>query len=132
MTQQGLADRLNQLGSQIDRSAVAKIEAGATNARNSRELGLAETFAFALALDVAPVHLLVPIDSDEPIRLAPNLEASPYETRAWIRGAFPMFSDPRAYFTIVPATEFELAKGALASWLQNAPIQVTTEPEEAS
>lgn len=126
MTQQDLADRLNHLGAQIDRTAVAKIEAG------NRELALAELFAFALALDVAPVHLLVPIDSDEPIRLAPNLEASPYETRAWIRGAMPLFQDPRAYFSTVPTTEFEAADGALADWLRTSPIQVTTEPEDES
>jgi transcriptional regulator with XRE-family HTH domain len=124
MTQQGLADRLNQLGAQIDRTAVAKTE------RGTRELALPELFAFALALDVAPVHLLVPIDSDEPMRLAPNLEASPYEARQWIRGFLPLLQDPRPYFTIVPQSEFEAANGALASWLQTAPIQVTAEQED--
>ena len=132
MTQQDLADRLSHYGARIDRTAVAKVEAGATGGKDSRELGLAEMFAFALALDVAPVHLLVPIDSDEPIRLAPNLEASPYETRQWIRGFMPLFQDPRPYFTIVPESEFAAADGALAAWLQNAPIQVTTEPEDES
>ena len=66
MSQQGLADRLNQLGARVDRSVVAKVESG------KRAVSLEDAFRFALALDVAPVHLLVPIDSDEPIHLAPN------------------------------------------------------------
>src|SRR4051794_4209041 len=80
MSQQGLADRLNQLGARVDRSVVAKVESG------KRAVTVEDALRFALALDVAPVHLLVPTDSDEPIHLAPNLKASPYETRAWIRG----------------------------------------------
>ena len=130
MTQQGLADRLNQLGARIDRTAVAKIEAGADGGRGSRELALAEMFTFALALDVAPVHLLVPLESDDPIRLAPNLEASPLETREWIRGFMPLLQDPTPYFTLVPEHERPAAARSLASWLENAPIQVSTSGEK--
>lgn len=101
MTQQGLADRLNQIGARTDRTAVAKVESG------KRELSLREAFQYAYALHVAPVHLFVPTDSDEPINIGPNLEASPAEVRAWIRGQRPMpFQDPRAYFSTVPENEF--------------------------
>jgi hypothetical protein len=124
MTQQGLADRLNQLGVRTDRTTVAKIEAG------TRELGLAEAFAFAQALDVAPVHLFVPTDSDEPIHLAPNLSASPPEVRAWIRGQMPQFQDPRSYFKNVPLTETRAAGEALAAWEQNTPIKIKTKENE--
>lgn len=123
MTQQGLSDRLNQLGAQLDRTTVAKIEAG------RREISLSETFSFALALDVAPVHLLVPIDSDEPISLAPNLEAAPHEVRAWIRGAMPLHQDARAYFSAVPMAEFEAAEQALTSW-QQMPWRIHEAEEE--
>lgn len=126
MTQQDLADRLNQLGARVDRTAVAKIEAG------KRVITLSEAFTFALALDVAPVHLLVPTDSDEPIRLAPDLEASPNEVRAWIRGAMPMLQDPRVYFSAVPLTETKPAGDALAAWEQTSPIQVSTGPDGPS
>jgi transcriptional regulator with XRE-family HTH domain len=126
MSQQGLADRLNQLGARVDRSVVAKVESG------KRAVSLEDAFRFALALDVAPVHLLVPIDSDEPIHLAPNMEAPPHEVRAWIRGFMPLFQDPRVYFTSVPKKEFQAADGALADWLRTSPIQVTTEPEDES
>jgi transcriptional regulator with XRE-family HTH domain len=126
MSQQGLADRLNQLGARVDRSVVAKVESG------KRVVSLEDAFRFALALDVAPVHLLVPIDADEPIHLAPNMEASPHEVRAWIRGFMPLFQDPRVYFTSVPKKEFQAADGALADWLRTSPIQVTTDREDES
>lgn len=101
MTQQNLADRLSQLGARVDRTVVAKVEKG------TRELSLAEAFQFAWALHVAPVHLFVPTDSDGPINLGPNMEASPAEMRAWIRGLQPLFQEPRAYYSTVPPGEFE-------------------------
>jgi transcriptional regulator with XRE-family HTH domain len=124
MTQQGLADRLAQLGARIDRSAVARIESG------ERDLSLEEAFQFAWALDVAPVHLFVPTDGDEPIEIGPKVQASPDEVRKWIRGRDPLLTDPRVYFTAVPASEFGAADGALAAWLRGAPIQTTTKEEE--
>jgi transcriptional regulator with XRE-family HTH domain len=123
MTQQGLADRLAQLGARIDRSAVARIESG------DRELSLEEAFQVAWALHVAPVHLFVPIDSEEPIDIGPKMQASPDEVRAWIRGKLPLFQDARIYFSTAPEAEFKDAAGALAAWLQQAPIQTTTEEE---
>ncbi len=125
MTQQGLADRLNQLGAHTDRTAIAKVEAG------SRELSLVEAFQYAQALHVAPVHLFVPTDSDEPIQIGPNLQASPYEVRAWIRGGRPLgMQDPRLYWSAVPETEFKAADGALAEWLKHAPYIVSTQEEQ--
>lgn len=103
MTQQDLADRLSQLGARVDRTAVAKVEKG------TRELALAEAFQYAWALHVAPVHLFVPTDSDEPINIGPDMEASPFEVRLWIRGQRPLFQDARAYFSSVPEDEFPYA-----------------------
>jgi transcriptional regulator with XRE-family HTH domain len=100
-TQQQLADRLNQLGAHIDRAAVAKVEL------EKRRLTLDEAFHYALALDVAPVHLLVPTDGDEPVRLATNLECTPRDARRWIRGeyAMPPYQDARFYHSAVPPEE---------------------------
>jgi transcriptional regulator with XRE-family HTH domain len=101
-TQQDLADVLNRFGAHTDRTAVARVETG------KRELPLKEAFQYALALNVAPVHLFVPTDSDEPIQLGPTFECSPDEARAWIRGLMPMMSqDRRAYFSAVPDSEFD-------------------------
>jgi transcriptional regulator with XRE-family HTH domain len=124
MTQRGLATRVNQLGARIDRTAVAKIESG------RRELTLPELFQFAWALDVAPVHLLVPADSTEPIDIGPNMQASPHEVRAWIRGQLPLFQDARIYYSAVPKSEFEATQHRLAEFQRTAPIIVTTNPRE--
>ena len=124
MSQQGLAERMNQLGARTDRSVVAKVESG------RRAISLEDVFRYALALDVAPVHLIVPIDSTEPIHLAPNLEAAPHEVRAWIRGFRPMLQDPRVYFSRVPRSEFRAASEALAAWDENSPLKITTQPEQ--
>src|SRR5215211_3898739 len=116
MTQQDLADRIALLGTPMHQTAIARIESG------KRELTLAEAFQFAYALDVAPVHLFVPTDSDEPINIGPNVEASPYETRQWIRGYMPLFQDPRLYLSAVPLTEAKAAGDALAAWEQTSRI----------
>ena len=103
-TQQNLADALNRLGAHTDRAAVAKVELG------KRGLALDEAFLYALALDVAPVHLFAPIDSDERVSLGPNIECSPVKMRAWIRGLAPMFpqQNPRTYFAEVPLDELRV------------------------
>jgi transcriptional regulator with XRE-family HTH domain len=98
-TQQDLADRLNSLGAHTDRAGVAKVETG------KRGLSLNEFFQYAQALDVAPVHLVAPPNSDESISLGPNMECSPAELRAWIRGRLPIFQDVPTYFTEVPPGE---------------------------
>jgi transcriptional regulator with XRE-family HTH domain len=103
-TQQDLADELNRLGAQTDRAAVAKVELG------QRGLSLNEALQYAVALDVALVHLLVPVDSDDDIAVGPNLTCSPTEMRAWIRGLAPMYppQNPRTYFAEVPLGELEV------------------------
>jgi hypothetical protein len=90
---------LNNLGAQTDRAAVAKVEV------RRRGLSVDELFQYARALNVAPVHLVAPPDSDDPVSLGPNLECTPAEMRAWVRGKLPLFQDPRVYFTEVPDDE---------------------------
>jgi transcriptional regulator with XRE-family HTH domain len=100
-SQQDLADVLNHYGAHTDRAAVAKVELG------KRGLSANELFLYALALDVAPVHLVSPPDSDEPLSLGPNVELSPKEMRAWVRGQWPVspVQDPRLYYSQVPRHE---------------------------
>ena len=125
MTQQGLADRLGQLGARFDRTAVAKVEAG------RRELTLMEAFQFALALHVAPVHLFTPPDDDDPIWIGPLSEWSPDDVRAWIRGDYPMLSAEREYFTTVPDSEFDAGMEKLLAWRRRGGISVRTSEEES-
>jgi transcriptional regulator with XRE-family HTH domain len=103
-TQQDLADELNRIGAQTDRAAVAKVELG------QRGLSLDEMFRYALALDVAPVHLIVPVDDDERLMLGANfVDCTPTELRAWIRGERPFHpqQNTRIYFSEVPEREFD-------------------------
>jgi transcriptional regulator with XRE-family HTH domain len=122
-TQQDLADRLNLLGAQTDRAAVAKVELG------KRGLSLNELFQYAMALDVAPVHLVSPPDSDEPISLGPNMTVSPDEMRAWVKGDHPLaWQDVRTYYSEVPEKEFREAQHAREAWEQ-MPWRIHTESD---
>ncbi len=112
-------DTFRSSESASDRSAIARVELG------QRTLSLDEAFLYALALDVAPVHLFAPpgnegdvIDKDERLNLGatgrgPRVECSAVEMRRWIRGEAPMYppQNPRAYFTEVPLEEFEGPRG---------------------
>jgi transcriptional regulator with XRE-family HTH domain len=102
-TQQDLADVLNRIGARTDRAAVAKVELG------QRGLSLYEALQYAVALDVAPVHLIVPVDEDERLMLGANfIDCTPAELRAWIRGQRPLLvQDERTYFSEVPRAEHQ-------------------------
>jgi transcriptional regulator with XRE-family HTH domain len=101
-SQQDLVDKLKNFGMPIDRSAVARLENG------RRAVSLEEAMRLAFALNVAPVHLLVDPDSDEPIVPVVGHELEPWAARAWIRGQKPiMWQEPRVYFSEIPKSEFE-------------------------
>jgi transcriptional regulator with XRE-family HTH domain len=101
-SQQDLATKLANFGMPIDRSAVARLENG------KRAVSLEEAMRLAFALNVAPVHLFVDPDGDEPITPTPGAELSPEEARAWIRGDMAMpWQDRRFYFSAIPDAEFE-------------------------
>jgi len=82
-TQQQLADRLRELGFPTHRLTIAKIEKGGTRAENAP---LREVLALAAALDVAPVHLLVPLEDEAMVAVTPELFSQARHVRAWIRG----------------------------------------------
>ena len=97
-----LADRLRILGAPIDRASLARLET------RKRGLSVDEAMRLAAALNVAPVHLLVDPDGDEPVQATPTELLTPKEARDWIRGAQPLVSqDPRGYSANVPRAEFE-------------------------
>ena len=107
LTQQDLADGLANWGMPIDRSAIARLENG------RRAVSLEEAMRLAFILHVAPVHLFVDPDGDEPVAPIPGAEYQPWEARAWIRGERPMMGqDPRSYFTNIPLREFEAQQDA--------------------
>src|SRR6266511_1650857 len=82
-SQQTLADRLTELGYPMTRVVLTKLEAG------KRQATLEDIFAFAVALGVAPVHLLVPLDDDEQVAVVPTRSFSAVVVRGWLRGLYP-------------------------------------------
>jgi hypothetical protein len=72
-----------------------------------------ELLILALALNVAPVHLLVPPDDYEaPYPVTATVTAPNHRVRGWIRGLYllrrlPRVGDYRDFFSEVPPDEFE-------------------------
>lgn len=91
-SQQRLADRLAELGISVDRSVVARLEAG------TRGVQLDEASAIAAALGVSPLALLLPDDPEEMVALAPKLKVRAEEARAWFRGDEPLPGQDRHFF----------------------------------
>lgn len=105
VTQQQLAERLEELGSPIDRSTIGKIESG------RRGVAVDELFAFAAALGVPPMSLVVP-RSAERMRVAPALEADAGDVMRWARGIRPLAQgwsteEDRRFFDAMPDSEAE-------------------------
>jgi transcriptional regulator with XRE-family HTH domain len=94
LTQEQLSRRLaDDVGYRLSRVAIAEIEAG------RRRVTVDDWLALAAALNVAPVHLVVPFESErlldkrygyfEPaamLRVGERLVMLPQEARSWIRG----------------------------------------------
>jgi transcriptional regulator with XRE-family HTH domain len=81
-TQQELADRLAEVGVEIERSTIAKIEQGV------RTVTLDEVFALALVLGVAPSVLMLPRDGL--VAVTPTDAAANLHALEWVRGVMSM------------------------------------------
>lgn len=99
-----LAERLAAVGLPWDRFTVQNLENG-----RRQNVTLDESLALAFVLDVAPVHLIVPITDGQRFFAVTPEDATPAdEAREWIRGRSPLPpQDPRVYFSEVPASEWE-------------------------
>lgn len=101
-TQQDLADRLQDLGLNVDQSTIARIEKG-----QIKRVTLDDALAIAAALGVQPVQLMVPMKADNRVALAPNLIVEPSLARRWIRGQRTLRpEDERTYFSEVSDLEW--------------------------
>ena len=103
-SQRQLADRITELGSPIDRVAIAELEGG------DRRLQLDEMFVFAFALDITPINLVLPIE-DEDVQITARTTPATATLRRWFVGEQPLGrpdggQDPRTYFSQVPKREF--------------------------
>lgn len=100
LTAQELADDLKARGLPWDRQTVTKLETG-----RRQNVSVAEWLALARALDVAPLHLLVPLGEVE-YAVTPEEAATAGRVRSWIRGTEPLPStDQRIYRSEVPLEE---------------------------
>jgi transcriptional regulator with XRE-family HTH domain len=100
-TQKALADRLTELGYPTSRTTVVKIEAGGRRANAP----LSDVFAFAAALDIPPIHLLIPTDDEQRVLVTPSHSIDAVAARAWIRGFLPL---PDADINLAELPESEL------------------------
>ena len=84
-TQRHLVERMAEIGSPVDRSVLAKIEAG------GRKVAIDEVVAFAYALGVPPLSLLLPQSRNRgEVEIAGNVSVPISKARAWWRGGRPI------------------------------------------
>lgn len=98
---------MRAVGVPFDKPVIANLETG-----RRRFVTVQELFALAYVLNVAPIHLVVPVDVEggERYRVAPDgVEERPmYAVRGWIRGERPIAQqDKRRYFAEQPADEYQ-------------------------
>ena len=98
-------------------SAISNIETGRRDntGRRRRDVTVDELLALAKALQVSPVHLLVPpAADDEPYQVTPEVAAPALHVREWVRGYGLLPGDDRqVYLSEVPPGEFEEIEGLL-------------------
>jgi len=125
LTQRELAQRLTERDYKTDRTTVVRIETG-----KKADVSLSDIFAFALALDVRPIDLVVPLEDEAPIAVTPSSVITAKKARAWIRGdALLRRADWLSVFKQRPKTEqrdlVEAALGRGMSPLERALMQET-------
>jgi transcriptional regulator with XRE-family HTH domain len=109
-TQQDLADAMERIGYPIGRATIAKIESFAhgvggeiyaepirSGQTKPRPVSLAEAIAFAVALDVAPTNLYLPITDQDDVKLTEGKPVDAATARAWARGEKSLEEDDRFY-----------------------------------
>ena len=111
MTVADLAARCAELGAPgLTAQALYKLEGQRDPAkRRPRPVSVDELLTLAVALNVAPVHLLVPVDDpDADYPVIGGVLARRFGVRAWIRGIGPIDpdADPREFGAEVPRGEF--------------------------
>src|SRR5690242_15845908 len=109
MTVAELAARCAELGApDLTAQALYKLEQRRPGKLRPRPVTVDELLALAGALNVAPVHLLVPVDDgDQPYQVTATVTAERSRVRAWIRGhalleKFPRAGASREFFSEQP------------------------------
>ncbi|WP_327401978.1 helix-turn-helix domain-containing protein [Streptomyces sp. NBC_01288] len=100
-----LGKELGKHGVRWDRFAVANLETG-----KRKNVTVTELMALALALDVAPTHLLIPLD-DRLYKITPTYFLPTLDAREWFRGNVPLYGmhgeRARTYLSERPLADLE-------------------------
>jgi transcriptional regulator with XRE-family HTH domain len=88
ITLEELAQAVTDSGVTMDRFAISKLERG-----RRQSIGVHEVFALAEALNVSPIHLMVPIEGGD-YMVTPKHLVECGRARAWIRGQSPFLDTP--------------------------------------
>lgn len=97
---------MTSAGVKWERSVVANLESG-----RRQSVSVDELLALAYVLDVAPVHLLVPLSDNVWFHFTPETATPAGLVREWVRGRHPLRStNARLFFSEVPDHEWEPPK----------------------
>jgi len=129
LSAQKLADRCADYGMpDLNRSVITNLE---NNRRQT--VTIDELLTLALALGVAPLHLLIPTNDDARVAITPNSDVDAANARQWVIGEQPLVNDEASYHTEVPhgwrqraqrqRRELELECMAHASFLLTEQLQ---------
>lgn len=91
LTAQGLAELCTELGLPTGRPAIAKLESGIR-----QSITMAEVLVLAKALEVAPVHLLIPVGYAAEFEVLPGMYVEPGTAYEWFIGNSEDPADPTA------------------------------------
>jgi transcriptional regulator with XRE-family HTH domain len=99
---EALAERCQNLGlTDFNPSLITSIELG-----RKQNISIDEWLGLALALDVSPLHVVIPIDSVELCYLAGRIYQAGV-LRQWVRGLMPLdVTNSRTFFTSTPEEEW--------------------------
>lgn len=95
---------MGKIGFKWDRYTAGNLERG-----RRQSVTVEELLGLAYVLDVAPVHLVAPLASDELMRFLPEQVATSAVVREWLRGRIWMphpGGNEKTYFTEVPDEEW--------------------------
>jgi transcriptional regulator with XRE-family HTH domain len=96
-----LGNRVRFHGGQLDQASISKIENGV------RGVSLDEAVQLAVALGISPIHLFIPREDGDFVRVTPTEYVTAATARRWIRGTTPLKGqDDRVYHTEVPESEW--------------------------
>lgn len=120
LRQEDLTLRTAELGHPVNRTSVAKLEAGGTRAANAT---LVDVLVLAVALDVPPPLLVLPLGEAEQVAITPELVAHPHLAFEWWAGQETFVGNRSAWHTnAAPLRMFEGLRArqdaARAAWVQ--------------